>query len=237
MERPETQSTSEKSEEKSSETLKTGLHAFFGIKAGMTRSFDKDGNHVPMTVIKLIPNVITQVKTREKDGHEAYQLGFFQKRKKLVTMPIKGKLEKAKTPFLMTKFAEVRPLDGSVDDSFLGRELSYEKFQSQSYVDVSGVSKGKGFQGVIKRYGFSGGPGAHGSRFHRTTGSIGNNAKPSKVFKNKKMPGQMGHKKVTVQNIMIISVNEANGHLLLKGSIPGEKNGLVKIVKSIKKKG
>ncbi len=233
MEHSETKSTSE---EKGSEPSKVNLPAFFGIKAGMTRSFDKDGNHIPMTVIKLIPNVIVQVKTKEQDGYEAYQLGFFQKREKLVTMPVKGQLQKAKTPFLMTRFAEIRPTS-SIDTSFLGRELAYGDFQPRSYIDISGPSKGKGFQGVIKRYGFSGGPGAHGSRFHRTTGSIGNNALPSKVFKNKKMPGHMGHKKVTVQNIMIVDINEASGYLLLKGSVPGWENSFVRIAKAVKKKG
>ena len=188
-----------------------------------------------MTVVKLIPNVITQVKTKERSGYEAYQVGLLQKRKKLITRPIQGILKKAKTSLCVTKFAEVKS-PNPIDTSLLGRELSYEEFKPNSHVDVSGISKGKGLQGVIKRYGFRGGPGSHGSRFHRSTGSIGNNAQPSKVFKNKKMPGHMGHKKVTVQNLAVIAINEKDGYLLLRGSIPGAKNSIVKIAKSIKGK-
>ncbi len=209
------------------------LSTFYGVKAGMTRIFDKDGNHVPVTVVKLIPNVITQVKTTQNDGYEAYQLGYGEKREKLVNKPTLGRLSKANSTHKVTRFSEVKV--NGVDPANLGKELSYEVFTPSTYVDVTGISKGKGFQGVIKRYNFAGGPAAHGSKFHRTTGSIGNRATPGKVFKNKKMPGHMGAKRETVQNLQVIEVNETNGYMLIKGSLPGSKNGFVRIATAVKK--
>ncbi len=215
------------------ENTKVELPAFYGVKAGMTRIFDADGTHIPVTVIKLIPNYISQVKTTEKDGYEAYQVAYGEKRSKLITKPKKGQLAKAKIEKDLFRFAEVNGVE--VSEENLGKEVSISSFGADTYVDVSGTSKGKGFQGVIKRYGFAGGPAAHGSKFHRTPGSIGNRATPGKVWAGKKMPGHMGDKSKTIQNLKIVEVNEDKGYLLIKGSLPGSKNGFVRISKSVKK--
>lgn len=208
------------------------LSCLYGMKAGMTRIFAEDGTHIPVTVIKLIPNYITQVKTMANDGYEAYQIGYHNKREKLVNKPVKGHLAKA-TKETLSKFAELR-WEG-VDSANLGKEVSIEGFTPSTYIDVTGTSKGKGFQGVIKRWNFAQGPLSHGSKFHRTGGSIGNRATPGRVWKNKKMPGHMGDVKKTVQNLQIVEVNQDKGYMLIKGSVPGAKNGFVKISKAIKK--
>ncbi|RLA62485.1 MAG: 50S ribosomal protein L3 [Epsilonproteobacteria bacterium] len=209
------------------------LPTYFGVKAGMTRIFDDNGNHVPVTVIKLVKNFISQVKTQATDGYEAYQVAYGEKREKLVNKPLKGILAKAKIETPLTRYSEVR-IEG-VNSEDLGKEVSLDAFPADTYIDVTGISKGKGFQGVIKRHNFSGGPGAHGSKFHRTTGSIGNRATPGRVFPGKKMPGHMGAKTTTVQNIKIQELNLEKGYLLIKGSVPGAKNSFVKISKSVKK--
>jgi len=209
------------------------LSAFYGIKAGMTRIFDQNGNHVPVTVVKLIPNVISQVKTAEKDGYTAYQVAYNEKRANLITSPVKGQLKKANVDKNLSKFAEIRVDEVSADA--LGKEASLDNFAVASYVDVTGSSKGKGFAGVMKRYNFQGGPASHGSHFHRRVGSIGCRATPARVWKEKKMPGHLGVETSTVQNIQVVEVNLEGGYMLLKGSIPGSKNGFVKIAKSVKK--
>jgi large subunit ribosomal protein L3 len=209
------------------------LPAFFGIKAGMTRIFDKDGNHIPVTVIKLIPNYIAQVKTMDKDGYEAYQVAYNEKKAKLVNKPSVGHLKKNKIEKTLSKITELRA--ESVDASATGKEVSLEMFAPSTAIDVTGTSKGKGFQGVIKRFNFSGGPGAHGSKFHRGPGSIGNRATPGKVWKNKKMPGHMGSERKTVQNLSVVEVNQDKGYMLVRGSVPGSKNSFVRIAKSVKK--
>lgn len=216
-----------------SEDVKVSLPAFYGQKAGMTRIFDESGKHVPVTVIKLIPNVISQVKTDATDGYSAYQLAYYEKREKLLTKSKKGHLSKAGVEKFLCRFAELRTSDASEES--LGKELSLEMFTPSTMVDITGTSKGKGFAGVIKRHGFSGGPGAHGSKFHRTTGSIGNRATPGRVFAGKKMPGHMGDKTKTIQNLEVVEVNEDQGYMLIKGSVPGAKNGFVKIAKALKK--
>ena len=209
------------------------LSMFFGQKAGMTRIFDENGNHIPVTVIKQIPNVISQVKTKQKDGYDAYQVAYYEKRKKLLDKPILGHLKKADISSF-SRFYEIK-MDTVADDA-LGSEISLGEFKENSFVDVTATSKGKGFQGVMKRYGFRGGPGAHGSHFHRTPGSIGNRATPGRVFKRKKMPGHMGNTTNTVQNLKLIEINN-QGYLLVKGAVPGGKNAFVKIARAIKKKG
>lgn len=212
---------------------KVSLPAVFGVKAGMTRIFDESGKHVPVTVVKLIPNFISQVKTQDKDGYSAYQVAYGEKREKLVAKPVKGQLKKAGIDSFVTKFAELKSDD--VSEENLGKELSLENFAASSWVDVTGTSKGKGFAGVMKKYNFSGGPASHGHKFHRTTGSIGNRATPGKVWKNKKMPGHMGVVTKTIQNLQVVELNEEQGYMLIKGSIPGSKNGFVKIAKALKK--
>lgn len=212
---------------------KVSLPAVFGVKAGMTRIFDESGNHVPVTVVKLIPNFISQVKTQDKDGYSAYQVAYGEKREKLVAKPVKGQLKKAGIDSFVTKFAELK--SDEVSEENLGKELSLENFAASAWVDVTGTSKGKGFAGVMKKYNFSGGPASHGHKFHRTTGSIGNRATPGKVWKNKKMPGHMGVVTKTIQNLQVVELNEEQGYMLIKGSIPGSKNGFVKIAKALKK--
>ena len=220
-------------EKKMAEKSDVDLPVFYGIKAGMTRVFDAEGNHVPVTVIKLIPNYISQVKTKKKDGYEAYQVAYGNKREKLIPRPKIGILRKAAIESLLANFAEVK-VARAVEQEDLGKEVSVA-FVKGSYVDVSGTTKGKGFQGVMKRFGFRGGPAAHGSRFHRTPGSIGNRATPGKVFKNKKMPGAMGDKAQTVQNLKVVELNKKDGYLLLRGSVPGSKNSFVRVGHAVKK--
>ena len=212
---------------------KVSLPAFYGIKAGMTRIFDSNGNHVPVSVVKLIPNVISQVKTAEKDGYTAYQVADNEKRASLVTSPVKGHLKKAAIETTFSEFSEIKVDEVSADA--LGKEASLDQFPVATYIDVTGPSKGKGFAGVMKRYNFQGGPAAHGSHFHRRPGSIGCRATPARVFRNKKMPGHLGVETSTVQNIQVVEVNLEAGYMLIKGSIPGSKNGFVKIMKSVKK--
>ena len=212
---------------------KISLPAFYGIKAGMTRIFDQNGNHVPVTVVKLIPNVISQVKTVEKDGYTAYQVAYNEKRESLITSPAKGHLKKANIAQSFSELSEINVPEVSADA--LGKETSLDQFPVATYIDVTGPSKGKGFAGVMKRYNFQGGPAAHGSHFHRRPGSIGCRATPARVFANKKMPGHLGVETSTVQNIQVVEVNLEAGYMLVKGSIPGSKNGFVKIMKSVKK--
>lgn len=212
---------------------KVSLPAFYGIKAGMTRIFDQNGNHVPVTVVKLIPNVISQVKTAEKDGYTAYQVAYNEKRESLITSPAKGHLKKANIAQSFSELSEIAV--DSVSADALGKEASLDQFPVATYVDVTGPSKGKGFAGVMKRYNFQGGPAAHGSHFHRRPGSIGCRATPARVFANKKMPGHLGVETSTVQNIQVVEVNLEAGYMLIRGSLPGSKNGFVKITKAVKK--
>jgi large subunit ribosomal protein L3 len=211
---------------------KVSLPAIYGQKAGMTRIFDESGKNVPVTVIKLIPNFISQVKTTETDGYNAYQVAFYEKREKLVTSPVKGQLKKANIDKMFTRFTEFKADEALAEN--LGKELSYEFFAAKAIIDVTGTTKGKGFAGVMKKYNFRGGPASHGHKFHRTTGSIGNRATPGRVFKQKKMPGHMGVITKTVQNLKVVELNEDQGYMLIKGSVPGSKNGFVKIAKAIK---
>ena len=212
---------------------KISLPAFYGIKAGMTRIFDQNGNHVPVTVVKLIPNVISQVKTAEKDGYTAYQVAYNEKRESLIMKPAKGHLKKANIEGTYSELAEIKV--DTVSAEALGKTASLDAFPVSTYVDVTAPSKGKGFAGVMKRYNFQGGPAAHGSHFHRRPGSIGCRATPARVFANKKMPGQLGVETSTVQNVQVVEVNLDAGYMLIKGSIPGSKNGFVKIAKAVKK--
>lgn len=213
--------------------VKVSLPAFYGIKAGMTRIFDQNGNHVPVTVVKLIPNVISQVKTKEKDGYTAYQVAYNEKRESLLTSPEKGSLKKANISLNLSERSEIKMDEVSADA--IGTVASLDLFPAATYVDVTGPSKGKGFAGVMKRYNFQGGPAAHGSHFHRRPGSIGCRATPARVFAEKKMPGHLGVETSTVQNVQVVEVNMEAGYMLIKGSIPGSKNGFVKIAKAVKK--
>jgi large subunit ribosomal protein L3 len=215
-----------------SEEKKIQLPSFYGIKAGMTRVFDQNGNHTPVTVIKLIPNIISQVKTKDKDGYEAYQVAFYEKKEARLVKAIKGHLKKAGISKALARFAEIKT--NGVDAGNLGKEISYEIFVPSLLIDVTGTSKGKGTQGVMKRYGFQGGPATHGSHFHRRPGSIGNRATPARVFKEKKMAGHMGDVRETTQNLKVVELNLDKGYLLVKGSVPGAKNSFVQVSKAVK---
>lgn len=212
---------------------KIEVPAFYGVKAGMTRIFDENGNHVPVTVIKLIANVVSQVKTKEKDGYEAYQVAFNEKRESLISKPAKGQLKKAGIEQNLSEFAEI--LATGVNAENIGKEISIDAFKPATYIDVTGISKGRGFAGVMKRHGMAGGPMSHGSGTHRRGGSFGNRASPGRIMAGKRMPGHYGCEKTTVQNILIQEVNLEKGYMLLKGSVPGAKNSFVKISKAIKK--
>lgn len=225
--------TAENTTAETSKSNSVSLSAFFGVKAGMTRIFDEAGNHVPVTVVKLIPNFVSQVKTQDKDGYEAYQIAYGEKREKLGKKPQKGHLTKAGVEKTLTRFSELRA-DG-VDAAALGKEVSVEGFQPDTYVDVTGTSKGKGMQGVIKRFGFQGGPKTHGSKFHRAPGSIGQCATPARVYKQKKMPGHMGDQTTTIQNIKVVELSTDKGYMLLKGSVPGSKNGFIRVSQAVKR--
>lgn len=202
-----------------------------GRKLGMTQVFAKDGKLIPVTVVEVEPNVVTQIKTMGTDGYEAIQLGFDTKREKLSNKAEKGHLAKANTaPKRFLK--EIRGVD--VSKYQLGQELTVEVFEEGEMVDVSGISKGKGFQGVIKRYHQSRGPMGHGSQYHRGVGSLGT-MRPMRVFKGKKLPGHMGHVSVTMQNLEIVAVMPEENVILIKGNVPGPKKSLVIIKSAVKK--
>ena len=202
-----------------------------GKKLGMTQVFSKDGKIIPVTVVEVTPNVVTQIKTNETDGYEAIQLSFDDKREKLSNKAEKGHLAKANTaPKRFVK--EIRGVD--VSKYSLGQELSVEVFAEGEMVDVTGTSKGKGYQGVIKRYHQSRGPMGHGSQYHRGVGSLGT-MRPMRVFKGKKLAGHMGSVTVTMQNLEVVAVNAEDNTILIKGNVPGPKKSLVIIKSAIKK--
>ena len=200
-----------------------------GKKVGMTQIFTEAGELIPVTVIEATPNVVLQVKTVETDGYEAVQVGFDDKREVLSNKPAKGHVAKANTApkRFIREFKNIEGLE-------VGSEITVDTFEAGDVVDVTGTSKGKGFQGAIKRHNQSRGPMTHGSKFHRHAGSNGSASDPSKVFKGKKMPGQMGNKKITVQNLEIVRVDAENNLLLVKGSVPGPKKCLVTIKETVK---
>ena len=210
--------------------MKKGI---LGRKLGMTQVFTKSGKLIPVTVIEVEPNVVTQIKTIENDGYEAVQLGFDTKREKLATKASVGITNKAKTT-PKRFFKEIRDVD--INEYSLGQEIKADIFAEGEIVDVTGTTKGKGFQGVIKRHGQSRGPMGHGSHYHRRPGSMGT-MRPMRVFKGKKLPGHMGTLTVTIQNLEIVSVDVENNVILVKGNVPGAKNSLVIIKTATKNEG
>ena len=203
-----------------------------GRKIGMTQVFAENGDLIPVTVIEAAANVVLQKKTVETDGYEAIQVGFEDKRVKLSNKPEQGHVAKANTaPKRFIR--EFR--NANVEEYEVGQEVKVEIFAEGDVVDVTGVTKGKGFQGVIKRHGQSRGPMAHGSRYHRRPGSMGPVA-PNRVFKQKKLPGQMGGHVVTIQNLEIVKVDADRNLLLVKGNVPGSKKALVAVKTAIKSK-
>ena len=208
------------------------MKGILGRKLGMTQVFTKSGKLIPVTVIEAEPNVVTQIKTKENDGYEAIQLGFDTKREKLATKASVGITNKANTT-PKRFFKEIRGVD--VNEYSLGQEIKADIFVPGEVVDVTGTTKGKGFQGVIKRHNQSRGPMGHGSHYHRGPGSMGT-MRPMRVFKGKKLPGHMGGLTVTVQNLEIVSVDVENNIILVKGNVPGAKKSLVVIKTAVKNK-
>lgn len=209
------------------------MKGILGRKIGMTQVFTKSNKVVPVTVISVEPNVVTQIKTKENDGYEAIQLGFDTKREKLATKASVGHTNKANTT-PKRFFKEIRGVD--INNYSLGQEIKVDIFEAGEVVDVTGTTKGKGFQGVIKRHNQSRGPMGHGSHYHRKPGSMGT-MRPMRVFKGKKLPGHMGTLTVTIQNLEIVAVDLENNCILVKGNVPGAKDSLVIIKSAVKANG
>jgi len=209
------------------------MKGILGRKIGMTQVFTNSGKLIPVTIVSVEPNVVTQIKTKETDGYEAIQLGFDTKREKLATKASAGHTSKANTT-PKRFFKEIRGVD--VNNYSLGQEINASIFEAGEVVDVTGTTKGKGFQGVIKRHGQSRGPMGHGSHYHRKPGSMGT-MRPMRVFKGKNLPGHMGLLTVTIQNLEIVAVDLENNCLLVKGNVPGAKDSLVIIKSAVKANG
>lgn len=202
------------------------INAIYGKKIGMTQLFDEDGKVIPVTVIEATPNKVCQVKTAVTDGYEAVQLGFGTIKEQKVNKPMAGHFAKQGVE-PVRYLREVRVADGS--EHTVGEEVTVANFADVKKVDVTGTSKGKGFAGVMRRYGFGGGPGGHGAHFHRAPGSVGQCAYPSRVFKGVRLPGHMGCDTVTTKNLEVVRIDEDMNLIMLKGSVPGGKNGVVRI--------
>lgn len=221
--------------------------AILATKVGMTQIFNEDGVLTPVTVLQAGPCVVTQVKTVENDGYSAVQVGFVDKKEKVKNVDKSGKKEvrnrhgvnKAekghfeKAGVAGKRFVREFKFDNA-EEYTLAQEIKADVFAAGDKVDATATSKGKGFQGAIKRHGQSRGPMAHGSKFHRHAGSNGACSSPSKVFKGKKMPGHMGHKKITIQNLEVVRVDAENNLILVKGAVPGAKKSLVTIKETVK---
>ena len=205
--------------------------AILATKVGMTQIFDENGVLVPVTVLQAGPCVVTQVKTADNDGYSAIQVGFGEKKENRVNKPMKGQFAKAGVS-CKRYLKEFRFEDA--ETYTLGQEIKADICGAGDKSDATATSKGKGFQGAIKRHGQSRGPMAHGSKYHRHAGSNGACSDPSKVFKGKRMPGQMGGKKITVQNLEIVKVDVENNLLLVKGAVPGPKKSMVTIKETVK---
>jgi len=207
------------------------MKGIIGKKLGMTQIFLEDGTRVPVTVVQAGPCYVVQKKTAETDGYSAVQVGFESVAASTANKPELGHCTKSGQGVFryLREFKMTAASEMSVGDS-----ITVDQFSPDDLIDVTGTSIGKGFQGVIKRWNFKGGRASHGSRFHRAPGSIGASATPSRVFKNKKMPGQMGNCKVTVQRLKVVRVDAADNLLLIKGAVPGHKNSIVMIKQSVK---
>ena len=205
--------------------------ALIGKKVGMTQIFDEKGKVIPVTAIEVGPCTVTQIKTVEQDGYDAVQLGFGEVKESKLTKPELGKFTKSKlTP---KKYLREFRLD-SIEGLKVGDELKADVFAAGDKVDVQGTSKGKGFQGVIKRHGQSRGPMGHGSMYHRRPGSMGPTSTPGRVFPGKNLPGHIGFETVTIQNLEVVKVDLDKNVILVKGSVPGAKGSILKIKSSVK---
>lgn len=208
------------------------LSGLIGKKVGMTQIFGEKGEVIPVTLIEAGPCVVLQKKASKQEGYDAVQLGYEDIKEKKLTKSLKAKFSKIKVEpkRYIREFRVNNP-----DDYEVGQELKVDIFEEGSFIDVCGTSKGKGFAGVIKRWGFKGGPASHGSRFHRAPGSVGASASPSRVFKGQKLPGHMGNKKVTIQSLEIVKLDKEKNLLVIKGAVPGASRGIVIIEKAKKK--
>ena len=206
------------------------MKGILGKKLGMTQIFTEEGIVVPVTVVEAGPNVVTQVKTVEKDGYNAIQVGFEDAKEKSLNKPQNGHLAAAN---VLKKHLKEFRVD-AVEEFTVGQEIKADLFAAGEKIDVTGTSKGKGFQGPIKRHGQSRGPESHGSRYHRRPGSMGACSFPGRVFKNKKLAGHMGSVKVTVQNLEVVRVDADKNLILVKGAIPGPKGSMVTIKEAVK---
>ena len=210
--------------------MKKGL---IGKKIGMTQIFNEEGKVIPVTVIEAGPCVVSQVKTEETDGYNSIQLGFGAIKESKVNKPERGHFTKAN--IAPTRYLREFRVD-SIEDVKVGDELKADIFMAGDKIDIQGTSKGKGFQGVIKRHGQHRGPMGHGSMYHRRPGSMGSTSTPGRVFKGKKLPGHMGAETVTIQNLEVIKVDLDKNIILVKGSVPGAKGSILKIKSSVKAK-
>ncbi len=201
-----------------------------GKKLGMTQVFDETGKLVPVTVVQVVPNLVVGKKTSEKDGYNAIVVGAFEKKKTRVTKPYGGQFAEGMKPTRI--LSEMRDFEKDIE---VGQSLDVTLLQGVRFVDVVATSKGKGFQGVVKRWGFGGGRATHGSKFHREPGSTGQSTYPHKTFKNVKLPGRMGREKVTVQNLKVIRIDTEKSVVLVRGALPGPRNCDVLVRKAIKK--
>jgi large subunit ribosomal protein L3 len=208
------------------------MKGLIGKKLGMTSIYDADGVAVPVTVIEAGPCVVTQLKDSDKEGYKAVQLGYGDQKAQRMTKPALGHLKKAGEA-VKSVLREFRVEETDVS---IGDELTAAAFEDVNFVDVVATGKGRGFQGVVKRYNFAGGRASHGGGWERRPGSIGMCTFPGRVFKGKKMPGQMGDKRVTTQNLKIVQVRPEENLILVKGSVPGAKGGIVTIKEALKKK-
>ena len=202
----------------------------YARKVGMTQVFDDSGNLMPVSVLRIAPNVVIAKKTKEEDGYAAVVVGIDEAKKNRVTKARAGQFPENIAP--RKKIRELRGFDKEVA---VGDSLGLEVLEGVRYVDVSGVSKGKGFQGVVKRWGFKGGGDTHGSKFHRAAGSTGQNTYPARTFKNKKMPGRMGRENVTVLSLRVVKTDPEKHLIMVKGAVPGINKGLVFVRGAVKK--
>lgn len=209
--------------------MKKGI---LGKKLGMTQIFTEEGNVVPVTVVEAGPCVVTQIKTRDKDGYNAVQVGYQDIREKLLNSPKRGHFDKAGVSY--KRYVREFPFE-NVQDYEIGGEIKADVFSEGDRIDVSGNSKGKGFAGNIKRWGFSRGPMSHGSHYHRGPGAMSAASSPGKVFKNKKLPGRMGNVRTTAQNLEIVKVDSERNLLMIKGAIPGPKGNMLIIKETVKR--
>lgn len=207
------------------------MKLLIGKKIGMTQIFDEGGVVTPVTVIQVEPNVVVQKKTEEVDGYNAIQVAVGEVKERRINKPMKGHFDKASVAY-KKYLREFRA--ENVDDYNVGDEIKVDIFQVGEYVDVTGTSKGKGTQGVIRRHGFSRGRETHGSKFHRMPGGMGAASYPGKVFKGHRMAGKMGHDTVTVQNLEIVRIDADKNLILVKGAVPGNKKGLVSVKATVK---